>query len=629
MGDGESAVGRLLGSLTSFSASSLESVAMRMGLWAAARRRSRLGSVTFIGVTGSSGKTTVKDLIMVVLSLRFPGRRTGGSANEVHDVARAIRLMRPEHRFLVAEVGAPTPGAIDRCLTLLRPHVGVVTNIGSDHISAYGSAEGIAAEKRKLVQALPADGIAVLNADDPRVRAMANGFRGRVITYGLDPSADLRAEDVSSVWPARLSFTLVHEQRRIPVQTQLCGRHWVSSSLAALAVGFALGVPLEEGARALAHAAPFEGRLSPVSIAGDVTFIRDDWKASIHTIPPALEFMKEAVAARKVAVIGTIADTTGDAGAAYVTMARRAAEAVDIVCFVGPRSTAALRAKRDAADDRIRAFGSTKAASDFLGGVLRPGDLVLLKGSNTADHLYRALLARVRRVRCWRDDCKRNRFCDTCALIEVASVPATGGAAAPESMAEPARAATEPAPSVVIIGLGNPGERYRDTPHNVGQAVLDRLAGRLSLEWRDTPDGHLGRGVWNGTPVCLVKPAAFMNHTGPALRTIAARLGVGHDQCILVYDDHDLPLGAVRRRQRGSDGGLRGVRSIIEAFQTDEFRRVKVGVRRGASGAPAGEAVLAPFDAAEQGVIRDAYDEAIARLEVLLAEPVNAARGAQ
>jgi aminoacyl-tRNA hydrolase len=600
---------------------------MRIGLRVAAYRRPRLHSVTFIGVTGSSGKTTVKDLVAEVLALRSPGRRTSGSANELHDVARSIRLMRPEHRFLVAEVAAPAPGVLDRCLALLRPSIGVVTNIGSDHISAYGSADGIAAEKRKLVQALPADGVAVLNADDPRVRAMAEGFRGRVITYGLDPSADLRAEDVTSVWPARLSFTLVHEDRRIRVQTQLCGRHWVSSVLAALATGFALGVPLEEGAQALAHAAPFEGRMSPVSIAGEVTFIRDDWKASIHTIPPALDFMKEAVAPRKIAVIGTIADTTGDAGAAYVTIARRAAEAADIVCFVGPRSTAALRAKRDAGDDRIRAFASTKAASDFLGGVFRPGDLVLLKGSNTADHLYRILLARVRQVRCWRDDCKRVRFCDTCALIEVDSISVPSVSAPSEPMAEPAPATVEPAPAVVIVGLGNPGERYRDTPHNVGQAVLDRLAGRLNLEWQETAEGQLGRGLWNGRSVCLVKPSVFMNQTGPALRAIAARLGVGHEQCVLVYDDHDLPLGAVRRRLRGSDGGHRGVRSIIEAFQTDEFRRVKVGVRRAASGISAGDAVLAPFDATEQGMITKAYDEAIARLEVLLAEPANAGRG--
>jgi aminoacyl-tRNA hydrolase len=602
---------------------------MRIGLRVAAYRRWRLLSVTFIGVTGSSAKTTTKDLIWEVLSVRLPGRKSSSSANELHDVARAIRLVRQAHRFLVAEVGAPTPGAIDRCLALLRPRIGVVTNIGTDHMSAYGSADRIAAEKRKLVHALPSHGVAVLNADDPRVLAMADGFRGRVITYGRHPSADVRAEDVTSVWPARLSFTVVHDERRIPVQTQLCGPHWVSSALAAIGVGIALGVPIEDAARALAQAAPFEGRMSPVTVPGDVTFIRDDWKASLHTIPPALDFMKAAVAARKIAVIGTIADTSGDAGAAYVAMARRAADAVDVVCFVGPRSSAALRAKRHATDGRIRVFGTTKTASDFLGAFVRPGDLILLKGSNTADHLYRILLARHQPVRCWRDDCKRNQFCDTCSLLGVDSGLLRSPASPPEAPAETARVAGQPPPpSVVIIGLGNPGDLYRDTPHNVGHAVLDRLAGLLPVEWQETPEGFLAHGVWKGETVCLVKPLAFVNEAGRALMTITTRLGVRYDQCILVYDDHDLPLGAVRRRLRGSAGGHRGVRSVIEAFQTDELRRVKVGVRRTGSASPAGEAVLAPFDAEEQRVIRDACDEAIARLDVLIAEHSSSARGA-
>ena len=627
MSDRESARGRLLRSLISLGSTLLQSLAMRLGLWLAAHRRSRIGFVTCIGVTGSAGKTTTKDLIAQVLAARLPGRKSSGSANELHDVARAIRSVRPEHRFLVVEVGAPAPGVIDRCLALLRPHIGVVTNIGTDHRSAYESIEGIAAEKSKLVRALSADGVAVLNADDPRVREMAEGFRGRTITYGLYASADIRAEDVTSVWPSRLSFTLVHEDRRIPVQTQLCGRHWVSSCLAALVVGVALGVPIEEGARALANAAPYEGRMSPVTVPGDVTFIRDDWKASFHTIPVALEFMKEAVAPRKIAVIGTIADTAGDAGAAYVAMARRAADAVDVVCFVGPRSSSALRAKRHAADDQVQAFGSTKAASDFLVGMLRAGDLVLLKGSNTADHLYRIILARVQRVHCWRDDCKRVRFCDTCALLDVHSDAVARSVTSQDAFPAPAMVADGPPPSVVIVGLGNPGEKYRDTPHNVGHAVLDHLAEILTVQWQETPDGLLGRGLWNGETVCLVKPAAFVNQTGPALRTLTTRLGVRHDQCVIVYDDHDLPLGTVRRRLRGSDGGHHGVRSIIEAFQTDEFRRVKVGVRRTASGSPAGDTILAQFSAAEQRVVRGAYGEAIRRLEVLLAEHSKAARG--
>lgn len=536
------------------------------------------------------------------------------------------------------EVGASSPGVIDRSLRLLRPTVGVVTNVGTDHVTAYGSIDGIAREKQKLVEALPPDGIAVLNADDPRVLGMAKACVVRVLTYGLESTADVRAEAVAGLWPSRLSFVLAHGEQRVPVQTQLCGAHWVSSALAAGAVGVALGIPLGEVAAALGRVQPFEGRMAPVTLPDDVTFIRDDWKASVHTIPPALAFMREAAARRKIAVIGTIADTTGDAGAVYVTMARRALEAVDMVCFVGPRASSALRAKSEPGDDRIRAFGTVKAASDFLGGVLRSGDLVLLKGSNTADHLYRIILARTGRVRCWQENCRRVRFCDTCSLLEVDSYAAStpeppdhsvaGGPAVATASEAPSHVPGH-VPSHVIVGLGNPGEQYRDTPHNIAHTVLDRLAGALRFDWEVAPEAHLARGAWKGETVCLVKPRAFMNQSGPVLVQIAQRLGIPPERCILVYDDHDLPLGSVRRRSRGSDGGHRGVRSVIEACQTDQLRRVKLGVKRSDGARSTAEAVLTPFTAEEQAVVQKACDEAIARLGDLLAEQATAGRDAR
>jgi UDP-N-acetylmuramoyl-tripeptide--D-alanyl-D-alanine ligase len=587
----------------------------------AGRHRSRYSSVVFIGVTGSAGKTSTKNFVAQVLSARMPGRKSG-AANELPDIARTICTVRKGDRFAVVEVGAPAPGTMDRPLALLRPKIGVVTNIGTDHYSAYGSTEGIAAEKRKLIDALPSDGVAVLNADDSRVLAMGKDFRGRVLTFGVQAHADVRAESISAAWPGRLAFTLAHEEQRVPVQTQLCGSHWVPSALAAVAVGLALGVPLDAAARALSEVPPYPGRMSPVTLPDGVTFIRDDWKASVHTIPPALDFMREAEAPRKVVVIGTIADTMGDAGAIYVAMARRALLSADLVCFVGPRASAALRAKTHAGDERIRAIGTVKAASDFFKGFLRPGDLVLLKGSNIADHLYRIILDRTRGVACWQSNCGRNRFCDSCSLL---TIPSDGS-----SSATPAREPVEPvvvegsresAPAHVVVGLGNPGENYQGTPHNVGHAILDRLAAGLGATWDQSADAQVARTVWKGEVVCLVKPMTFVNHSGPVLSRLARRLGFDHAQCIVVYDDLDLPLGTVRTRMRGSDGGHRGMRSIIEAFQTDELRRVKVGVRREGDARAAHDAVLAPFTADEGARMTGAYETAIVRLGDLVARP--------
>jgi UDP-N-acetylmuramoyl-tripeptide--D-alanyl-D-alanine ligase len=599
----------------------VESVLRRYRLRQAIRHRAKHASVVFIGITGSAAKTSTKELVAQVLSARMPGRKSGGTANELHDVAHAICKLRKGDRFAVMEVGAPAPGAIDLPLALLRPRIGVVTNIGSDHYTAYGSSDGIAAEKRKLIEVLPADGIAVLNADDPRVLAMREGFHGRVLTFGLRPDADVRAEAISGTWPARLAFTLVHDCHRVPVQTQFCGTHWVSSALAAAAVGLALGVPLDVAARALGELPPFEGRMSPVFLPDGVTFIRDDWKASVDTLPPALHFMKTAEASRKIAIIGTISDSQKDKKALYVTLARQALAAADQVCFVGPRAFSALRAKTHAGDDRLHAFATVKAASDFLKDVLRPGDLVLLKGSAPADHLNRIILARTRRVACWQSNCGRVRFCDSCSLLDI---PSDAVASTPPSLeAEElvGMEGPETAPSRVIVGLGNPPERYDGTPHNVGQAILDRLATVLGVTWGEATDAHVARTVWKGEAVCLVKPVTYVNRSGPALAVLAKRLGFDHTQCILVYDDLDLPLGTVRTRMRGSDGGHRGVRSILEAFQTDEFRRVKVGVKREGQLRAAGEAVLTPFSGDEMAVMSNAYEQAIARIGELVGQP--------
>jgi UDP-N-acetylmuramoyl-tripeptide--D-alanyl-D-alanine ligase len=586
----------------------------------AIRYRSKCSSVVFIGVTGSAGKTSTKEFVAQILSARMPGRKSGGTANGLYDIARAICKVREGDRFAVMEMGAPGPGTIDRPLALLRPRIGVVTNIGTDHYTAYGSSDGIAAEKRKLIEVLPPDGIAVLNADDPRVLAMRKGFSGRVLTFGLRPDADVRAEAISAAWPARLAFTLVHDGHRVPVQTQFCGAHWVSAALAAAAVGLALGIPLDAAARALGEVPPFDGRMSPVFLPDGVTFIRDDWKASVHSIPSALDFMKTAEAPRRIAIIGTISDSQRDKKALYVTIARQALASADQVCFVGPRAFSALRAKAHAGDDRLHAFATVKAASDFLKDFLRPGDLVLLKGSSPADHLYRIILARTRAVACWQSNCRKVRFCDSCSLLDVPSDPGASTTSSLEADEPVGMEGHEAAPWHVIVGLGNPGDRYHGTPHNVGRAILDRLATVLGVTWDGATDAQVIRTEWKGEVVCLVKPMTFVNHSGPALAHLARRLGFDHAQCIVVYDDLDLPLGTVRTRMRGSDGGHRGMRSIMEAFQTDEFRRVKVGVKREGLMGSAADAVLTPFTVDEMAVISEAYERAITRLGELVAQ---------
>jgi UDP-N-acetylmuramoyl-tripeptide--D-alanyl-D-alanine ligase len=349
-----------------------------------------LRRVKFIGVTGSTGKTTTKELIYAILSSRFPGHKS--QANDNLAVHETILQVRPRHKFCVQEIAAATGGRrvpLERPLALLRPCIGVVTNIGTDHLKAFGSIEGIAREKGKLVAALPKAGAAILNADDPRVLAMQSACQGRVVTYGLSPDAMLRAENISCVWPDRLSFDLLHDGRRHTVQTQLCGVHWVPCVLAAIGAALEMGMTLADATHAVGTFPPTDRRMEPVIRPDGVTFIRDDFKGPVGSIGPALDFMQAAKASRKIVVIGTISDYAGNSETVYKRIARLALETVDVVIFVGPKSSKCAKVNRDPRGDALWLFPSVEQACEYLAGVLQPGDLVLLKGGNDADHLER------------------------------------------------------------------------------------------------------------------------------------------------------------------------------------------------------------------------------------------------
>jgi len=170
----------------------------------------------------------------------------------------------------------------------------------------------------------------------------------------------------------------------------------------------------------------------------------------------------------------------------------------------------------------------------------------------------------------------------------------------------------------VVIGLGNPGPEYRDTRHNVGQRVLDALAGTCRASWRRDGPAVLGRGKWRGEPIWLIKPQAFMNESGPAVARALRRVEAGPADLILVYDDIDLPLGTVRVRMKGSAGGHNGVRSVIEALGTQEIKRVKVGIGRPDQKDDVPDHVLTQFERDELPVVDAAVAEAAEKVLALL-----------
>jgi PTH1 family peptidyl-tRNA hydrolase len=171
----------------------------------------------------------------------------------------------------------------------------------------------------------------------------------------------------------------------------------------------------------------------------------------------------------------------------------------------------------------------------------------------------------------------------------------------------------------VIVGLGNPEPRHSGTPHNVGFEVVDRIAESLRSTWEAHPDAWIAHGTAHGRRVCLVKTRVGMNLTGGALKHLAETLGFDPKQCILVYDDLDTPLGSIRTRLSGGAGGHRGVASILEAFQTDAFRRVKVGVGQPDTKLNRVDYVLSPIAEADRPAIDTAVSGAVKRALELVA----------
>jgi UDP-N-acetylmuramoyl-tripeptide--D-alanyl-D-alanine ligase len=386
--------------------------------------RSALGSVCFIGITGSCGKTTTTELIAAILSRK--GRvRKGSHENTIQYFPKTILGVRPWHSFCVSEVSGGEPGVMDEAARLLRPHIAVVTHVGQDHYSSFRTLESVAAEKGKLVEAIPAQGTVVLNADDPHVYAMRRRTAARVITYGQSAEAMVRAENVSCAWPQRLSLDVCYLEQRSRVSTRLLGEHWTSTVLAALCAGLAAGVPLESAVDAVEAFDPVPYRMSPHRTADGVTFISDTWKAPLWTVPASLDFMRKAQADRKIIVIGSISDTPKSFHDRHKVILQQALGVADRIAFVGEHAHSVLRA-RSAQDDRVVAFSTLRELDAYLGDYLKPGDLVLLKGTGNDDHLQRIELSRNGGVACCREKCGKRRFCVDCRLLQSPGGPERG-----------------------------------------------------------------------------------------------------------------------------------------------------------------------------------------------------------
>ncbi len=325
-----------------------------------------------VGVTGSNGKTSTKEMVAAVLGKKSQVLRTQGNLNTETGVPLTILNLEPHHTALVLEMGLQKPGDIGMLAALARPAIGIVTNVGVVHIEFFDSREQLARSKGELVAALPEDGLAVLNADNEFFPLLAQMTPARIASFGAD-RGDYRVEDYRVAPGGGGEFTV----RGVRVRLRLPGRHQALNAAAALAAGEFAGVSLAEGAEALA-AVEVDHRLQDVPAPGGFSVVDDAYNASPESMLAAFETMRETPHdGRLLAVLGEMRELGDLAEEAHRRVGRRAAEVFDAVCVVdagGRSQTLAEAAHAELAADRA-------AAVRWVREHVRPGDRVLVKAS--------------------------------------------------------------------------------------------------------------------------------------------------------------------------------------------------------------------------------------------------------
>jgi UDP-N-acetylmuramoyl-tripeptide--D-alanyl-D-alanine ligase len=351
--------------------------------------------VVVIGITGSSGKTSTKDLLWSVLQRHGETVANVGSLNSEVGVPLTICRITPATAYLVLEMGSRGMGHIDYLTRIAQPQIGVVLNVGTAHVGEFGSREAIGKAKAELVQALPATGFAVLNADDPIVWRMASQTRAHAIGVGVSAEAAVRALDISLDPQSRASFTLVTDQGSAPVVLRFHGEHHVGNALAVAAVALAVGMPLGDVAAALGEARPLSRwRMEVHERADGVTIVNDAYNANPDSMRAALKALADMGHGRRTwAVLGEMLELGPESVTEHDALGRLAVRlGISRLVAVGQGTQPINDGARDEglsgssgpSNGESTWVPDTDAAYELLRQHLAPGDVVLVKSSRDA-----------------------------------------------------------------------------------------------------------------------------------------------------------------------------------------------------------------------------------------------------
>ena len=338
-----------------------------------------------IGITGSVGKTSTKELTAALLGRKFNVLKNAGNRNNEIGLPLTLLDLEPEHEIAVLEMGFYVPGEIRTLCEIAQPQVGVVNNIGTVHAERAGSQEIIAKGKAELVESLPEapEGIAILNRDDSRVREMARKTQAKVLFYGCSPEADLQAGEIESLGLEGISCKLTWQGQTHEVHSPLLGEFSVYTVLRAVAVALSEGLDWETILEGL-KTSRISLRMQQVSLPNDVTLIDDTYNAAPESTIAALEFLAE-LPGRRIAILGDMLELGQYEQSGHESVGKAAARAADRLILVGERSRITAQAAIDAGfpESEVTWYPNSEIAAGPSAQFIRPRDSVLIKGSNS------------------------------------------------------------------------------------------------------------------------------------------------------------------------------------------------------------------------------------------------------
>ncbi len=341
-----------------------------------------------LAITGSNGKTTTKELLAAILVAAGGASgvlKTQVNLNNLIGVPLTLLRLTGAERHAVIEMGMNAPGEIWRLTEIADPDVGVITNVAPAHLEGVGSLAGVARAKGELFARMRVDATAIVNADDPHVVALGEAFGGRVVRFSVLDGGEVRAEDVRTDEHGAAAFRLHVGEASAEVRLRIAGRHNVANALAAAAAAHAVGVGIEAIAAGLGAAMPVGSRMRICSLPGGVTIIDDRYNANPASVEAALRSLREAPAARRIAVLGDMLELGPTAGELHREVGRLAGGlGIDALYLFGDHAAATAAGAREGGGlpaDAVHALPTHAAIADAITAALRPGDWVLIKGS--------------------------------------------------------------------------------------------------------------------------------------------------------------------------------------------------------------------------------------------------------